>query len=178
MSASPAGSQIVPSLTAPPMTQLEATLTKSRSAQTSAIQQPYLSFRLSPTQLGMVPTDALIEVIALVDSQIVTIPEMPQHVMGVYNCRGEVIWLVNGETFFGLPLTTAIHNAILIRRDDRIIGFAVHQVEQMLWCNPADIEGPRQQGTEAIDRFSHWSRSNTQQVLLLDVETLFAKPQA
>jgi positive phototaxis protein PixI len=155
------------------MTHPSVTVTAKSAPQGGLKAQPYLSFRLSPKDLGMVATGVLVEVIALDAAQVIAIPDMPQHVMGVYNCRGEVVWLVNGEAFFGLSRHTVVQNAILIRQDDRTIGFAVHSVEQMLWCNTAEIEAPRMEGGEAIDRFSHWVRGEAQAVLVLDVDALF-----
>jgi positive phototaxis protein PixI len=130
---------------------------------------PYLNFQMTSEHLGMLPTDQLVEVITLGPQQIIPIPEMSPNVLGVYNWRGEVIWIIDSALIVG-STTTTIKHAILLRHQDQVIGLIVQHINQMIWCNPSDIQPPNL--AAPINHLSHWLTPQQQPIYLLSSNNL------
>ncbi len=62
----------------------------------------FLRFQLDPHTKAMLPIDHITEVLKIPFGQIVPIPQMPAWVMGVYNWRGEILWMVDLAHLIGL----------------------------------------------------------------------------
>src|SRR4028119_744903 len=71
------------------------------SASLQASEQ-FLRFRLFPNTIALFPVPQLIEVLTIRSNQIVPIFHMPAWVMGVYNWRGEILWMVDLGHLVGL----------------------------------------------------------------------------
>jgi positive phototaxis protein PixI len=102
------------------------------------------------------------EILSMPVGQVIPIPHMPAWVMGVYNWRGEILWVADLGLLIGLsPLhqqainrahysVIVVHNAYqnsgqhqmsqVARR--QTLGVAVGQIEGMEWCDPAQIQSP------------------------------------
>jgi positive phototaxis protein PixI len=141
--------------------------------QATSTHQPYLNFQITPDHLGMLPTEQLVEVITIHHPQIIPIPQMPPHVLGVYNWRGEVIWIIDSALILGPTPTTTIKHAILLRHQTQVIGLIVQHINQMLWCNPSDIQAPPSPTTDQpIDHLSRWLSPQQQPIYLLTSNNL------
>jgi positive phototaxis protein PixI len=121
-------------------------------------QAQFLRFFLMPDTHALLPIAQLTEVLTLPIEQIIPIPQMPNGVMGVYNWRGEVLWLVDLGRLLGLtPWYQQGHNrsscrAIVIhptthqlkksRNRSQMLGLVVHKVEDIALCNPDDVQSP------------------------------------
>lgn len=134
--------------------------------------QPYLNFQITSDHLGMIPTDQLVEVITLTSHQIVPIPEMPPNVLGVYNWRGEVIWIIDSALIVSPTATPTIKHAILLRHQTQVIGLIVQSINQMIWCDPSDIQAPSPAPANPIDHLSHWLSPQQQPIYLLQTANL------
>jgi positive phototaxis protein PixI len=140
-------------------------------APTSSLQ-PYLQFQLTPEHLGMLPTDQLVEIITLTPEQVIPIPEMPPHVLGVYNWRGEIIWIL--DSLLSPAPSTPIKHAILLRckmpqQDGAVVGLVVQHVHQMIWCNPDAIEPPPSTiAAHPIDRLRRWVTPQQETIYCFD----------
>jgi positive phototaxis protein PixI len=138
--------------------------------QATSTLQPYLNFQITSEHLGMLPTDQLVEVITIHPQQIIPIPEMPPNVLGVYNWRGEVIWIIDSALIIGPTPTTTIKHAILLRHQDQVIGLIVQHINQMIWCNQSDIQPPNL--AAPINHLSHWLTPQQQPIYLLQTANL------
>ncbi|GBF83604.1 chemotaxis signal transduction protein [Aphanothece sacrum FPU3] len=67
----------------------------------SSLEQ-FLRFDLVPDTTLMLPVAQLTEVLTVPLGQIVPIPHMPPWVMGIYNWRGEILWMVDLGHLLGL----------------------------------------------------------------------------
>ncbi len=82
--------------------------TLAESTETSAPEltavagQQFLRFRLLPDSTALLPVHQITEVLTIPLSQIVPIPHMPAWTMGVYNWRGEILWIVDLGHLVGL----------------------------------------------------------------------------
>ena len=112
-----------------------------------AIEQ-FLSFSLGQDQQALLPTSQLIEIVKVSLSQITPIAGTAPYVMGVYNWRGDVIWVMDLASMLGYrPLYAQEQgkfldkcHVIFLRIQDRVIGLVVSQVGQMIKCDIAKIQ--------------------------------------
>ena len=101
----------------------------------------FLRFQFGFEDTALLPLASVKEVLKISAEEILTVPDMPNCVLGVYNCRGEMLWLVDLDVQIGLfslarssfnqrlALSTSnILTAIAIQADDKCLGIVVPQV--------------------------------------------------
>lgn len=147
-----------------------------------AIQtQQFLTFQLSAETLAMIPTGQLTEILSIHAASIVEIPDMSQSVMGATNWRGEVLWLVDLASYLGFPplkiqsTLQANYNVIILRSQDRVLGFVVERVRQMVRCDRNQIQPHRSsQNTPELEQAlkGYWLASKQEMFLALDGDAL------
>ena len=71
--------------------------------QTAGTRQQFLRFHLMPDTTALLPVHQMTEVVTMAINEVVPIPHLPAWVMGVYNWRGEILWLVDLGHLIGLP---------------------------------------------------------------------------
>lgn len=69
---------------------------------TAVLGQQFLRFHLFPDTTALLPVHQITEVLTFPVNQIVPIPHMPAPIMGVYNWRGEILWIVDLGHLVGL----------------------------------------------------------------------------
>ncbi len=114
----------------------------------------FLSFSLTTKFQAMLPTEDLGEIIKIDPSQIVPIFDLLPAIMGVYNHRGDVLWVVELALLLGLePLYKQnyynSYNVILIKKQNKILGLAVRQVGQLVLCKKGQIRQSSMRGLTA-----------------------------
>jgi positive phototaxis protein PixI len=133
----------------------------------------FLAFPLGSETKAMLPVSQLTEVLTVSVGQVVPIPDMPATVLGVYNWRGEILWIADLGKLLGLePLHQQMRGQtafkVLVSVSGRRLGgdasrsplgLAVREVEDMHWCNPGDIESPP--GTVVTPELSPFLRGFT-----------------
>lgn len=98
------------------------------------VVQKFLQFLLRQGDRALIPVEAISEIITIRVPEVLPVPQMRDCVLGVYNWRGEMLWIVDlGEalgfpSLFGgkRPPATAI--TIAIEQGEQTIGFVVPQV--------------------------------------------------
>jgi positive phototaxis protein PixI len=119
-------------------------------AMSQADVEQFLSFYLESDQPALLPTGQLLEIVKVSLSQITAIAGLAPSVMGIYNWRGDVIWVVDLASLLGYkPLYAQQYEQeklqdrcyiIFLRSQDNVIGFAVPRVGQMVRCNISTIQ--------------------------------------
>ncbi|MDJ1181793.1 chemotaxis protein CheW [Roseofilum casamattae] len=109
--------------------------------------------------------------------RITPIPCCPSHIIGNINLRGEIITLVHIGPILNLSKNSAINNAIVIIKDDLVLGLVVDAVLDIIYLSPSQIQptpsavdGAREtylQGTLFYDR---------QFIAILDLKTILNHP--
>ena len=104
----------------------------------------FLSFSLTADTQAMLPTEELGEIIKVDPSHIVPIFDLAPAVMGVYNHRGEVLWIVDLSSLLNLePLYKQnyyhSYNVLLINKNQKVFGLAVRQVGNLVLCKTGQI---------------------------------------
>lgn len=155
-----------------------------------AEQIQYLRFHLKPDTNAMLPVAQLTEVLSIPLGQIVPIPHLPAWVMGVYNWRGEILWTVDLGHLLGFTpwyqqaMTSSHHRAIVLhsaqgtKRDQgKMLGLVVSRVEDIEWCDPAQIQSPPASAvTASLAPFlrGYWLKDNSEMLVTLDGEAILA----
>ncbi|MGL4620428.1 chemotaxis protein CheW [Chroococcidiopsis sp.] len=122
--------------------------------------EQFLRFYLEPDTAALLPVTQLLEILKLSAEQIVPIPHMPSWVMGVYNWRGEILWMVDLAELVGLTAgdryqtsNVLTYTAVVLQANlcDRLpaptaetqtIGLVIERIDDIEWCNPDTIQPP------------------------------------
>ena len=168
---------------------IEASLLSTDATEQDA-QEQFLQFRLGQDTRVMLPITQLIEALTISFGQIVPIPHLPAWVMGVYNWRGEILWMIDLGHLVGFTpwhqqvVNTSTHRAIMKhdrsqRAKDKslAIGLVVSQVEGIEWCSPDQIYSPPASAvTPELAPFlrGFWLKPNGDMLTILDGRAILA----
>ncbi|MEA5508454.1 chemotaxis protein CheW [Crocosphaera sp. UHCC 0190] len=155
--------------------------------------EQFLRFHLVPDTTLLLPVSQLTEVLSIPLGQIVPIPQMPPWVMGVYNWRGEILWMVDLGALLGLTpharqtQVTPIYRAIVLQSvadsstvakvHRQLLGVVVSRVEDIEWCNPSEIQSPTGASVTAnLAPFlrGYWLQPQGDMLMVLDGESILA----
>lgn len=172
------------------------------TGQTAQVGQQFLRFHLMPDMTAMLPVQQITEVLTIPTTQVVPIPHMPAWVIGVYNWRGEILWLVDLGQLLGLAsyqqvVSRSSYTAVVIHDSQQVpgkqqianqktgkkmLGLLVSRVEDMEWCDPGTIQSPPATAvTPELVQFlrGYWLKSNNDILVVLDGDSIMAgMPQA
>lgn len=159
--------------------------------------QQYLKFHMFPDLTALCPVSSVVELVNLAPSQIVPIPHLPEAVCGIYNWRGEILWMldlgcmISGHSIHSQKQRNYSTVIISDREQSRgeqapttaptavkNLGLIVQSVSDMEWCSPDLIQSPP---AATIDRqilkFSqgYWVNATDDMLMVLDIRSLFAE---
>ncbi|NET33488.1 MAG: chemotaxis protein CheW, partial [Cyanothece sp. SIO1E1] len=125
--------------------------------------------------------------------QIVPIAHMPAWVMGVYNWRGEILWMVDLGHLGGLKpwyqqgINLSAYTAVVLhagagktsspQSKSQMLGLVVNRVEDIEWCDPGVIQPPPESAEiPALAEFlrGYWWKSNDEMLAVLDGKAILA----
>ncbi|KAM3089776.1 chemotaxis protein CheW [Phormidesmis sp. 146-35] len=112
------------------------------------VGQKFLRFRLCSDQDALLPVDEVAAVLTLQTQDVLPVPHMPDCVLGIYNWRGEVLWLVDLAHQVGLDalvkqnsrLTSCM--AIVLQVNGQFLGLAVPDVYDIEPHDPQLLQPP------------------------------------
>ena len=155
------------------------------SANTS---QQHLKFQLYPETRAMLPIKQITEILKIQLAQIMPIPQMPAWVMGVYNWRGDILWMLDLGQLLGLDSwyqqqhDRIPHTAIVLsperegNNDNKIhLGLVVAGVDDLETCDPDAIQAALDSPINPrLNRFlqGYWLQSSGEMVLALDGQAI------
>ena len=105
--------------------------TLSRVTSDNSDEFRLLRFYVSPQDTVLLPLDDIEEVIKLPIREILPVPNLPDRVLGIYNWRSEMLWLVDLGQQLGFPSPITLPHvletiwAIVIRVDGKLLGLGV-----------------------------------------------------
>ena len=133
------------------------------------------------------------EVLKIRFGQIVPIPQMPAWVMGVYNWRGDILWMVDLGHLMGLnpwyekDTNSSNHTAIVLSpnkekaktdgENNINLGLVISKVEDLEMCNVADIQVPPNSGVNSqIAAFlqGYWLQPEGDTIMVLNGQAIVA----
>ena len=155
------------------------------------IAKQFLRFYLYPDTKVMLPIEKITEVLKIQLDRIVPIPQMPSWVMGVYNWRGEILWMVDLSHLIGLEpwyqnqTARSHHTAIVLspnkehrdRTDNICLGLIVSRVEDLATCDTKQIQSAL--GSKVGTRLGnflqgYWLEPEGEMILALDGKAIAA----
>ena len=159
--------------------------------QASTMTQ-FLKFNVSPDMTALLPVDQLVAVLKIEASKITAMPHLPPWVMGIYNWRGEVLWMVDTAKLLGVspwqqqPMLTARYDVLLLEKqlseetaERCCLGLWVRQVEGIELLSLDVIQSPTV-ASEALVPFlrGYWLNSAGEMLTLLDSPAIFDRMPA
>jgi positive phototaxis protein PixI len=168
-------------------------LAESTTAPSSAkAKEQFLRFQLVPDTTVLLPISQIAEVLTIPIDQITPIPQLAAWVMGAYNWRGEVLWMVDlahliGFTPWHQQSISATYTAIVLcarsistldsNAQKQMIGLVINRAEMMEWCDPDLLESPSDDiVTPQLLPFlrGYQLKSNGERLAVLDDEVIVA----
>lgn len=165
---------------------------RSNSSLTEPNSSQFLRFQLYPDTKAMLPIRQITEVLKIQFGQIVPIPQMPSWVMGVYNWRGDILWMLDLGHLIGLDswyqhkLNRSNHTAIVLspyresqgnNTNNIHLGLVVAQVEDFAICEQNAIQSTvSSQVSSRLNNFlqGYWLQPEGEMILALDGQAIAA----
>ena len=122
-------------------------------------RQRFLRFKLSGENGSLLPLETIAEVLQLESIEILPVPEVPAHLLGVCNWRGEILWLTdlnvlvgsaplwNQKPFLEQPMV------IVVESGNRKIGLMVEHVEDVEKIAPETLHLPTELDSTTLAPF-------------------------
>lgn len=171
----------------------EQILSLSNQKKTEESQkQQFLRFVLLPDTNLMISLSDIAAVLKIPFGQIIPIPEMPSWVIGVYNWRGEIVWMIDLGQLLGFTpwyqqsVVTSNHKAVVIhpsnqdrksRTSGDLVGLIVSDVNDIEFCNTNELHSPPASAvTPDLAPFlrGYWIKENGDIIVTIDGDAIFA----
>lgn len=100
-------------------------------------RQKFLRFALGSQDSGLLPLEQISEVLSITVADILPVPEMPSCVLGIYNWRGKMLWLIDLEHLVDDPPMSQQGRgleplmAMVIQMDGQSMGLVVQYVNDI-----------------------------------------------
>lgn len=166
-------------------------LSNKKKIQESQKQQ-FLRFVLLPDTNLMISLPEIAAVLKIPFGQIIPIPEMPSWVIGVYNWRGEIVWMIDLGQLLGFTpwyqqsVVASNHKAVVIhpstqdrksRTSGDLVGLIVSDVNDIELCNVNELHSPPASAvTPDLAPFlrGYWVKENGDIIVTIDGDAVFA----
>jgi positive phototaxis protein PixI len=155
--------------------------------------EQFLRLHLVPDTTAILPVSQIAEVLKIPRDRIIAIPHMPPCVIGAYNWRGEILWIVDLGDLLGLTpwyqqeMTEAAYTAIVLtdridksrssqdRQAAKVLGLVVKRVEDIEWCNQDLIQSPHPSAiTSQLAPFlrGYWIKADGEMLVVLEGQAI------
>jgi positive phototaxis protein PixI len=131
-----------------------------------ATQQQFLRFQLQSDLMALMEIELVTELVNIPSDRIVPMPHLPPAVMGIYNWRGEILWIVHLATLIGanrpggrsrsLQPTMILSSGVTPEdRLQKTVGLVVDELDEIEWFDLDAIESPIP--NHVYPEFSKWA---------------------
>lgn len=109
-------------------------------------RQKFLGFSLGSEDKGLLALEQLAEVLSVAVADILPVPEMPGCVLGIYNWRGTMLWLIDLSHLLDYPPLLQLQReseslmVIVIQMNGQAMGLVVQHVNDIELHAPANIQ--------------------------------------
>ena len=114
-------------------------------------EQKFLSFLLGAKDTAVIALQQIIEVFQVSLGEICNVPQMPGCVLGIYNWRGEMLWLVDLEEMLGYQPQSQTTNsltrmmAIVLQSEEKYLGILVRHLIDIESLDTQHMKSPDSQ---------------------------------
>ncbi|WP_017306145.1 chemotaxis protein CheW [Spirulina subsalsa] len=117
-------------------------------------EQRYLCFQLGLDNKVMLPVEYIQEIVRVEVNQVLAVPDTPPYALGLYNWRGEMLWLVDLNLLLGLEsflsrqsspqeaINLGLLNVLVLKEQQLMLGVIVQQVEEIEQHSPEGLQSP------------------------------------
>ena len=155
-------------------------------------EKQFLRFYLHPDTKVMLPIRQITEVLKIQFGQIVPIPQLPAWIMGVYNWRGDILWMLDLGHLIGLDpwyqqeVNFSNHTVIVLSPEQEKakannvnnihLGLVISHVEDLEICNPKTIQTTLGAIKTQLQPFleGYWLKPEGEIILVLDGQAIIA----
>ncbi len=108
--------------------------------------QKFLSFNLGSKDTAVMSLEQITEVLQVSLTEICSVPQMPSCVLGIYNWRGEMLWLIDLEEMLGYTHLSQKTNflpkmmVIVVQNEGKYLGLLVRQLMDIEWLKPKEMK--------------------------------------
>ncbi|MEA5616890.1 chemotaxis protein CheW [Cronbergia sp. UHCC 0137] len=142
-------------------------------------KQKFLSFNLGAKDTAVISLEYIAEVLQISLAEICGVPQMPNCVLGIYNWRGEMLWLVDAEEMLGYPSFSQGSNflskmmAIVLEHEGKFLGLLVRQLADIEWMDTQEIKPlAAELFSSAMTPFLNGYFINSSEEMILNVDAL------
>ena len=152
----------------------------------SLVINQYLKFNLLADMTALLPITQLAGVLKIEAAQITAIPHLPTWVMGVYNWRGEVLWLVDighllgGISWYQQTMLPTHYQTLLLEQtlpetsEKQHLGLVVPQVDGIEALSLDTIQSPSAISESLVPFLrGYWLGATDDILMLLDGPAIF-----
>lgn len=179
-------------------------ISTKKSSQSQAKAQ-FLQLHLASGTIALLPTEKISKItgqsavtgnLELMPTQVLTIsadrvvsmPHMASWVMGAYNYRGKILWLVDLGYLMGLipiskqALSLTDYTTVLVHissgeSSNQLVGLVVNQVDGIERCDLSSIRTSSAEPNTEFEKFfqGYWEKSPTEILPVLDLDLMGQK---
>ena len=164
--------------------------TQSPDSDTPQVIEQFLQLHFASEMTALLPTEVLTEIINISPEQVMPMPHMSPWIMGTYNWRGEILWLVDVGYLIGLtPLYQQViptYTAAVLQfplppnmfNDGgmQIVGLVFNHVGNIERCDPNQIDTDSFSAANAeLEKFlrGYWFKSEEESLAVLNPDILW-----
>jgi positive phototaxis protein PixI len=111
-------------------------------------RQRLLRFQLGPQESALLPLEQITEILSIPSTEILPVPEMNAHTLGICNWRGNMLWLIDLPSLTGMPALLSSEPAtmslmvIVVEVNAQPMGLGVQQVYDIEMHRLAALQPP------------------------------------
>ncbi|MGB3208588.1 MAG: chemotaxis protein CheW [Crinalium sp.] len=110
--------------------------TNTQSSDYSHSEKKFISFKLGLKDIALLPLECIAELFQVSIGDILPVPETPNCVLGIYNWREEILWLLDINVLTGFPGITQQESlltimAMVVQVEGKFLGLLVPQVKDI-----------------------------------------------
>ncbi len=156
------------------MSGVSTALPTRRSSDTAG--EMFLSFKLDNQTTAVVPMHQTQEALILPSERVSVVPNLPSSVLGLFNRRSSLLWLVDLPELLGLePIDRHAHSyeLVLLKVDRVPLAIAVRAIQGVVRFGTEEIRSPIGSFNPAFTPYLRgWILKEQELVLVLDPEAV------
>ena len=104
-------------------------------------KQKFLSFNLGEVDTAVILLEDIIEVVPISFTDICSVPQMHSCILGIYNWRGEMLWIIDLEEMLGYTAITQEADLIskmmiiVVQTEGKSLGLLVRKLIDICWLD-------------------------------------------
>ncbi len=134
----------------------------------------------SSKDLALLEAEIVTEVMTISVSEILSVPQMPYCILGIYSWRSEMLWIIDLENLLGYPPSFNPDNETILMMVVQIagqsLGLVIPKIDNIIEQNIEDFKNPSSEiFSEDILPFlnGYFTDENNNIVMLMNAEEIF-----